>query len=61
MACPTIEIFGKKIILLNGYKRFPKAASPIEIAALSALRQSANENPDAVAFGYMAGKWVAAA
>ena len=67
MAFPTVEILGKKVILLSGYERFPQIASSkiklgaIKIAALSDLRQSANENPDAVAFGYTAGKWVAAA
>ena len=67
MAFPTIEIEGKKIVLLSGYQRSPQIGSTrvkpgaIEVEAPQKLRQSANENPDAVAFGYTAGKWIPAA
>ena len=66
MAFPTIEIMGKKVILLSGYQRSPQIGSTskpraIKIEAPQKLRQSANENPDAVAFGYTAGRWVPAA
>ena len=27
MACPTVEIIGKKIILLSGYERYPQIGS----------------------------------
>ena len=67
MACPTVEIIGKKIILLSGYERYPQIGSvsvklgSIKIQEMSKLRQSASKNPDAVAFGYTAGKWIPAA
>ena len=51
----TIELHGKKIILLSG----ARAASEIE--APEKLLDTARRNPDAVAFGYVSGQWVAAA
>ena len=67
MAYPTVEIIGKKIILLSGYERYPQIGSgsvklgSIKIQEMSKLRQTASKNPDAVAFGYTAGKWIPAA
>ena len=55
MKIVTIELHGKKIILLSG----ARAASQIE--ALEKLLETARRNPDAVAFGYVSGHWVAAA
>ena len=51
----TIELHGKKVILLSG----ARAASQIE--APDKLLDTARRNPDAVAFGYVSGQWVAAA
>lgn len=67
MACPKVEIVGKKIILLSGYQRYTQRGSvrvklgSIKIHSMSKLRQSASKNPDAVAFGYTAGRWIPAA
>jgi hypothetical protein len=67
MSFPTIEIEGKKVVLLSGYQRSPQIGSArvkpgaIEVEDLQRLLQSANENPDAVAFGYTSGRWVPAA
>ena len=67
MAKPTVEIVGKKIILLSGYQRCPQIGSEraklgsIVIKEIKKLRQSAIKNPDAVAFGYTAGRWMPAA
>ena len=67
MACPTVEIIGKKIILLSGYQRCPQVGSErvkpgsIVIREMKKLRQSASKHPDAVAFGYTAGRWMPAA
>jgi hypothetical protein len=67
MVCPTVEIIGKKIILLSGYQRYAQIGSKrgklgsIKIHEMSKLRQSASKNPDAVAFGYTAGRWIPAA
>jgi len=67
MACPTVEITGKKIILLSGYQRCaPTDYEKIKLGSLKIedigkLQQSAMKNPDAVAFGYTAGRWIPAA
>jgi len=65
MAYPTVDIIGKKIILLSGYQRYPQIDSvklgSIKIQEMSKLRQSASKNPDAEAFGYTAGRWIPAA
>ena len=56
----TIDLRGKKVVLLHGIPD-PGNHEPGEIEAVDKLLQAANENPDAVAFAYLAGKWVAAA
>jgi len=67
MACPKIEVRGKRVILLSGYHASVTATrSAVEIKdadvkAAEQLRQSARLHPDAVAFGYVAGRWVPAA
>ena len=64
MAFPKIALRGKQIILLSGFKdeadESPEAGHVI-IDAEDKLKQAAKRNPDAVAFGYVAGQWVAAA
>ena len=65
MACPAVEIAGKKIFLLSGYQRLPlgetNKSRSVQIQAVEKLKESPSDNPDAVAFGYLAGKWVPAA
>lgn len=67
MACPKIEVRGKRVILLSGYHDAVKAARPqvvlgdADVKQVDALRQSLRLHPDAVAFGYVAGRWVPAA
>jgi hypothetical protein len=67
MECPKVEIGGKKVIILSGYVESKRANSEasasrsIRIEAINKLRKSAHENPDAVAFGYTAGRWIPAA
>lgn len=67
MACPKIEVRGKRVILLSGYHDAVKAARPqvvlgdADVKQVDALRQSSRLHPDAVAFGYVAGRWVPAA
>jgi hypothetical protein len=64
MACPTIKILGKSVILLSGFRdvlRDTKRARVIksdDINSAEALSTSAKRHPDAVAFGYVAGRWV---
>jgi hypothetical protein len=67
MACPKIEVRGKRVILLSGFNDTVKAARPQvvldegDVREAAELRQSARLNPDAVAFGFVAGRWVPAA
>jgi hypothetical protein len=65
MALPKIVMRGRKIILLSGFKNGATDASTsrrsIEVDAEDKLRQAAKRNPDAVAFGYVSGQWVASA
>lgn len=68
MACPKIEVRGKRVILLSGFHDSVDAASAsvvmikeVDVKAAEKLQQSAKRHPDAVAFGYVAGRWVPAA
>lgn len=64
MALPKIDVQDRKIILLNGYSydgRFRNAATPVTIDAEDKLRRAVKAHPDATAFGYVAGQWVAGA
>jgi hypothetical protein len=67
MACPRIEVRGKRVILLSGFRDTVDAAraavviKDADVKAADELRQSARLHPDAVAFGYVAGRWVPAA
>ncbi|WP_139247074.1 hypothetical protein [Hyphomicrobium sp. NDB2Meth4] len=67
MACPKIEVRGKRVILLSGFHDVVKAARPqavlgeCDVKQVDGLHQSARLHPDAVAFGYVAGRWVPAA
>ena len=64
MALPKVILRGRKLILLSGFKdgiydRTKKHT--LVVHAEDKLRKAAKENPDAVAFGYVAGEWIAAA
>lgn len=67
MACPTIKVLGKSVILLSGFRDVLKDTKSVrviksdDIKSAEALSTSAKRNPDAVAFGYVAGRWVPAA
>lgn len=69
MANIRTEVCGKEVILLSGACLYgDPEADPAEhcrrcscIEAPDKLIEAAQRNPDAVAFGYMAGRWVAAA
>lgn len=62
---PTVEITGRRVFLLSGFRTLLKSQSSkrvipgsIQIEDLGELQRSANKHPDAVAFGYVAGRWV---
>jgi hypothetical protein len=62
MALPRIVVRGKELILLSGFKDEAKATvCGVVVDDEVKLRQAAQRNPDAVAFGYVAGEWIAAA
>jgi hypothetical protein len=66
MALPKVALRGRQIILLSGFKKNgAKHNGPnrhdLVVDAEDKLRQAAQRNPDAVAFGYVAGEWIAAA
>jgi hypothetical protein len=63
MALPKIVLRGRKIILLSGFTDGPKdkRKRALVVDAEDKLRLAAKRNPDAVAFGYVAGEWIAAA
>jgi len=61
MSCPTIDLDKKKVILLSGFERSPSTSEPFSIKAKKDLEKAAKRHRDAVAFGYVSGKWVPAA
>jgi hypothetical protein len=64
MALPRVVLRGKKVILLSGFKNGPREKSELDALVVDAedkLRLAAKRNPDAVAFGYVAGEWIASA
>ena len=58
-------LLGKPVFLLTGTKprkaRENTSAAAPEVEAPEKLLETARRNPDAVAFGFVAGSWVAAA
>ncbi len=61
MAFVKIELQGKKLILLNGARPEKKTGTAVQLDAPDKLIEAVLRDPDAVAFGYMSGRWVAAA
>lgn len=55
------QVCGKEVILLNGTREGGSAGRPQRIEAPDKLVEAARRDPDAVAFGFMAGRWIAAA
>ncbi|MFA5956887.1 hypothetical protein [Hyphomicrobium sp.] len=57
-------VLGKPVFLLTGAwprKSKGSAAAALEVESPEKLLETARRNPDAVAFGFVAGSWVAAA
>ena len=52
---------GKTVILLNGARSERKTGKAVDVQAPDKLLETARRNPDAVAFGFMSGSWVASA
>jgi hypothetical protein len=60
MSCPTIDIDKKRIILLSGFAR-RRTGKPLAVTDKEQLEEAAKTHRDAVAFGYVSGKWMPAA
>ncbi|MBS0233325.1 MAG: hypothetical protein JSR99_07550 [Proteobacteria bacterium] len=58
-------VLGKPVFLLTGAKprkaKEKHASASFDVEAPEKLIETARRNPDAVAFGFVAGSWVAAA
>ena len=54
-------LLGKSVFLLTGTKASKKKDKIFEVEAPDKLIETARRNPDAVAFGFVSGSWVAAA
>jgi hypothetical protein len=65
MAFPKIALRGRNVILLSGFKNEIKSTGTVRqgviVDAEDKLMLAAQRDPDAVAFGYVAGEWVASA
>jgi hypothetical protein len=62
MALPKILLRGRTIILLSGFRDdASNFVGAVVVDDEDKLQQAAKRNPDAVAFGYVAGEWIAAA
>jgi hypothetical protein len=53
-------ILGKPVYLLNGARKAPRK-DKLDVDSPEKLLEAARRNPDAVAFGFVQGSWVAAA
>lgn len=65
MALPTVIVRDRQIVLLSGfykaYAEHGKAGAKFVIRDEEKLKSSVQRERDAVAFGYVAGKWIASA
>ncbi len=65
MALPKVTVRDREVVLLSGFER-PKREqetprSVLVIRDEDKLRRSVMKDRDAVAFGYVAGRWIASA
>lgn len=61
MKLPTINLLGKTVIILTGVSASNNDTEQVNVEAPQKLAAAARRNPDAVAFGYVSGQWVAGA
>ena len=54
-------LLGKPVFLLNGTRMASRKDKAPVVEAPEKLLETARRNPDAVAFGFISGSWVAAA
>ena len=64
MPFPRVKVGGRVVILLSGFDRPFKGNAgvvPFKIHEFDSLNKSVEKHADAVAFGYVAGRWLPAA
>ncbi len=61
MRTTVIELEGKRLFVLNGLIAAKLDDRPVDFEAIDMLVEAVKRDPDAVAFGRIAGKWFAAA
>lgn len=54
-------LLGKPVFLLTGAKFPLRKGKAVEVESPEKLLETARRNPDAVAFGFVSGSWVASA
>jgi ribosomal protein S2 len=59
MSYPLIQIDERKIVLLSGFRSEP--GKHVVVTAKRELQAAAKRHSDAVAFGYVSGRWMPAA
>ena len=59
MSFPLIQIDERKIVLLSGFRS--ELGNCVIVTAKSKLEAAAKRHGDAVAFGFVAGRWMPAA
>lgn len=57
---PTFELHGKRLIILNGFKKCSADDRIITVVDEAKLQASAAKYSDAIAFAYFRGRWVPA-
>jgi hypothetical protein len=61
MSFPMIDLGDKKVLLLSGFELIETSHGLPTIEARENLEKAAKNHNDAVAFGYVLGKWMPAA
>jgi hypothetical protein len=57
----VIELNGKRLFVLNGLPASEHKNRPVYFEVVAQLVEAVKRDPDAVAFGRVSGRWVAAA
>lgn len=60
MSFPTIDLKDKKVILLSGFLKH-QGSTGVTVVAKDKLEAAATHHNDAIAFGFVSGKWRPAA
>lgn len=61
MSLPSIDLGDKRVLLLSGFELTRTSHGTVRIESRGELEKAAERHRDAIAFGYVFGKWVPAA